>query len=162
VGVTFTGRHVPGRVGTQHVVTNVAFDDWKTWPPHATGSSERKCVARIELRWFLDAAPDGEWPNREYMHYPPKRYAFFTPADRTRGEKPWRTLAINVGPEETTAFWDTNRPVPMGPLRRSEYSLFARLLRETEAAARNTDLGPLDERRVGVMVFAAQCTLRRL
>jgi serine/threonine protein kinase len=161
VGVTFTGRHVPTRAGVHHVVADASFDDWKVYHlPREAGAPKR--VAQLELRWFLDTPPDGEAPYREERQVPAECTALFPPADETVPGRPWRSLTVDVGPDKVTGSWGAAPPVPIGGFGRAEFPLFASHLREHQATVRDADLGPLDGRRVGVMVHGAQCTVRRL
>jgi serine/threonine protein kinase len=161
VGVTFTGRHVPSPDGVHHVAANVSFDEWNPAMVRVGNKLEPRRLAHIELRWFLHTPPDGEvlYPHR--WKCPANHDAIFAPAE-PGAERPWRTLAVNVGPQGATAFWGDDPPTQLGPLSRADFPAFARELREDWPMVRRTELEPLEQRRVGVMVYGARCTVRRL
>jgi hypothetical protein len=161
VGVTFTGRHVPSPEGGHHVVANASFNDWEVLRlAAANGLIESKCSAQLELRWYLDTPPDGEFSYPQEMQYPRFHKIFFPPV--WGAWKPWRNLTVEVGPAEAVADWGADPAVRIGTLERGEFARFSGNLLKHQAAVRRITLGPLEERRVGVMVVGGQCTVRRL
>jgi serine/threonine-protein kinase len=160
VGLTLAHRHFESPAGVHHVIADVAFDDWKVWPLKVGDHARPACVAGLQLRWFLDAPPDGETTYGKQIDQ--RHDIFYSPVENLAARRPWRSLVVHVGPERITAFWGDDPPTRMRPLTGADDSRFVRLLRESQPQLREVELEPLGERRVGVMVEGGRCTVRRL
>jgi hypothetical protein len=162
VGVTFTGQHVPSPDGVHHVVGNVAFNDWKPARVPVGDRVETKGVARIQLFWFLNQPADGKFLYNLFAHRPKNDCAYFPHFEGPPKQRPWRTLALNVSPDAFCGFWGADPAMTMGPLSGADVPGFTEHLQESWPVTRGVALRPLEQRWVGVMVYGAKCTVRRL
>jgi serine/threonine protein kinase len=159
VGITFTGRHVPSRDGSHHVVGAVVLDDWGN--PKAPGvlrNGKRHFRAMLQLLWYLNTPTNSQSPFKNSFLFPPNHTALYLPP----AGPTFHRLVFDVDPKGTTALLAESPGQKMGPLTNDYFLRFSQVLRKAQPEVRDVDLDPLNHPAVGVLVSGGKCTIRRL
>jgi tRNA A-37 threonylcarbamoyl transferase component Bud32 len=158
VGLVFSGRTVPAANGTHHVPGFLWMNDGAQREPVAPGREPPERRVDLQLLWHLEARPNDP-PSFAFRHWYAQEGTVF---HKDEGRSLWRTVRIDVGPEEITAQVKHVPGKVMGPLTPYSYLQFPRTMKETQPEVREVDLGRIDRRTIGILVTGGQCTVRRL
>jgi tRNA A-37 threonylcarbamoyl transferase component Bud32 len=158
IGLVFSSRNVTAPNGIHHIPGLLWFNDGASAPPLAPGQEPPTRRLSLHLLWYLEAPPnapasfaDARWTARRG-----------TVNHKDDGRGNWRTLWIDVEPEDITAQVGHVPGKTLGPFTPYEYKAFPESLDEGRPEVQGVDLGRIDGRVIGILVQGGQCTVRRL
>ena len=156
IGVVFTNRNLATTKGTHHIPGFVGINDSAArFPPPGGGIPNRRVI--LQLLWYLEARENDPSAFRFSMWVAQDGTVFH----KDDGPCHWREVQIDVEPGKITAQVG-HAPGQMGPLTPYAYRQFPRTLQQEVPEVRSLDLGPIDQRMIGILVSGGQCTVRRL
>ncbi len=159
VGVIFSNRTLAKANGVHHVTGHLKFNDGSEPAPVPKGRPLPDRKVCLQLLWHLEARENDPVAFVSYPWIASEGAVFHK--DEGRGH--WRTIRIEVTPEEITAQAGQVPGKTLGPFTTAyEYIQFPKTLQQDQPEVQGIDLSPIDQRIIGVLVAGGQCTVRRL